>query len=99
MTHPTALLRQALACRGGIGIWTDQDEERNSGHEGMGAHQDIGEDHPALTATLAIGRVGSGSEKRRLPGNGEIAIQMGSAVITSRSTLESTITIRDPHPW
>jgi hypothetical protein len=35
-------------------------EERDSGHEGMGANEEIGKDHLALTATLAIGRVGSG---------------------------------------
>jgi hypothetical protein len=35
-------------------------EERDSGHEGMGANEEIGEDHLALTATLAIGRVGPG---------------------------------------
>jgi hypothetical protein len=38
-------------------------EERDSGHEGMGANEEIGEDHLALTATLAIGRVGSGRKK------------------------------------
>jgi hypothetical protein len=31
-------------------------EKRGSGHEGMGAHKEIREDHLALTTTLAIGQ-------------------------------------------
>jgi len=37
-------------------------EERGSGHKGMGANEEIREDHLALTTTLAIGRVDCGSQ-------------------------------------